>query len=89
MSIWTDKQGRRHVGIMVAGQRIYRILPEGASAGDAKHLDAQLRAAVANNKSPVIPDDPALPQVMGLYLEHFKTLRSPESTKFHALRIGQ
>lgn len=25
--IWTDKAGRRHVGIMVAGRRIHRRLP--------------------------------------------------------------
>lgn len=88
MSTWTDKQGRRHVGIMVAGQRIHRILPAGSSAGDAKRLEAELRAAMAHRKSPFIPGDPALPHVMGLYLEHCNTLRSPETAKFHALRLG-
>lgn len=88
MSIWTDKQGRRHVGIMVAGQRVHRILPEGASAGDAKQLEAELRAALAHKKAPVIPGDPLLAFVMGLYLEHCDTLRSPDTAKFHALRLG-
>lgn len=73
---------------MVAGQRVHRILPEGASAGDAKRLEAELRAAVAHKKAPVIPGDPALTLIMGLYLEHCETLRSPETAKFHALRIG-
>lgn len=73
---------------MVAGQRVHRILPAGASAGDAKRLEAELRAAVAHKKAPVIPGDPALPHVMGLYLEHCETLRSPETAKFHALRVG-
>lgn len=36
MSIWTDKQGRRHVGIMVNGKRVHRVLPQDASASDAK-----------------------------------------------------
>lgn len=46
MSIWEDKQGRKHVGIMVGGERIHRILPSGSTAGDAKLVEAQLRAAI-------------------------------------------
>lgn len=43
---------------------------------------------MAHKKAPVIPGDPALPLIMGLYLEHCETLRSPETAKFHALRVG-
>ncbi|MDO9571141.1 MAG: site-specific integrase [Hydrogenophaga sp.] len=88
MSTWTDKQGRRHVGIMVAGKRVHRILPEGATAGDAKQLEAELRAAVAHRRAPTIPGDPALTLVMGMYLDHCATLRSPETARYHALRLG-
>lgn len=88
MSSWIDKQGRRHVGIMVAGQRVHRILPEGATAGDAKQLEGELRAALGKQKSPVIPGDPPLAHIMGIYLAHCDTLRSPETAKFHGLRLG-
>lgn len=87
MSIWTDKAGRRHVGVMVAGRRVHRILPENASAGDAKRTEAEIRAALGR-RGVTIPGDPLLTQVMGLYLEHAKTLRSPDTATFHAGRAG-
>ena len=63
MSIWTDENGRRHVGVMVGGKRVHRILPEGASASDSKHLEAELRGAMAQRR-PSIPGDPPLSAVM-------------------------
>lgn len=87
MSIWTDKEGRTHVAIMVGGQRIHRRLPEGQSKSDAKLLEAELRNSIAK-KLPNIPGDPLLSEVMGLYLAHAKTLRSPKTARFHALRAG-
>lgn len=89
MSTWTDKAGRRHVGVMVAGKRVHRILPPGATAGDAKQVEAQLRAAIAHQRAPVIPGDPSMVHIMGLYLDHCATLRSPKTARYHALRIGQ
>lgn len=88
MSIWIDKAGRRHVGIMVAGRRVHRILPPGATAGDAKRIEGELRGAIAQSKAPTIPGDPRLPHIMGLYLTHCDTLRSPDTAKYHALRLG-
>ncbi|MFN3495762.1 MAG: tyrosine-type recombinase/integrase [Hydrogenophaga sp.] len=88
MSIWIDKQGRRHIGIMVAGKRVHRILPEGSTAGDAKRIEAELRRSLAVSKQPSIPGDPTLAHVLGLYLTHCDTLRSPDTAKFHALRLG-
>ena len=88
MSSWIDKQGRRHVGIMVAGKRIHRILPAGATAGDAKRIEGELRAAIGHQKTPSIPGDPQLAHIMGLYLAHCDTLRSPATAKYHALRLG-
>lgn len=87
MSIWTDEQGRIHVGIMVSGKRIHRRLPEGATKSDAKLIEAELRKA-AGRKQVNIPGDPPLTEIMGLYLAHAETLRSPETAKFHALRAG-
>ena len=87
MSIWTDKDGKQHVSLMVGGKRIHRRLPSGASARDAKELEAELRVSLGR-RSPNIPGDPLLAQVMGLYMAHCETLRSPETAKYHALRLG-
>lgn len=87
MSIWTDQQGRIHVGIMVSGKRLHRRLPEGATKSNAKLVEAELRKA-AGRKQVHIPGDPPLSEIMGLYLSHADTLRSPETAKFHALRAG-
>lgn len=87
MSIWTDAEGRTHVGIMVNGKRIHRRLPEGASKSDAKLVEAELRKSVIKRKIN-IPGDPMMIEIMGLYLSHAETLRSPETAKYHALRAG-
>ncbi len=88
MSIWTDEQGRIHVGIMVRGQRIHRRLPEGATKSDAKDIEAELRRA-AGRREPTIPGDPTMAEIMALYMAHADTLRSPDTAKHHALRAGQ
>jgi len=85
MSIWEDKRGRLHVGIMVEGKRIHRSVPKGATKGDAKLIEAELRKA-AGQRRVNIPGDPSMQEVMGIYLEHAKSLRSPETATFHALR---
>lgn len=88
MSTWIDKDGRRHVGIMVRGQRVHRTLPEGATAGDAKQLEADLRAAVGRKRAPVIPGDPPMMEILELYAQHCdQGLRSPDTAKFHAARL--
>lgn len=88
MSIWDDKKGRKHVGIMVAGKRVHRILPEGATASDAKLVEAELRAAVARAPKMVrIPGDPPMLQIIQIYINHSKTLRSSETSEFHAARL--
>lgn len=88
MSIWTDKKGRRHVGIMVDGRRVHRILPEDATASAAKQLEADLRAGLAVAKTPRIPNDPRLTEVISLYVAHAETLRSTKTALDHARRIG-
>lgn len=86
MSIWTDKQGRRHVGVMVDGKRVHRILPEDATASDAKRFEGELRAALGRQRAPIVPGDPPMAKIMELYMAHAKTLRSPETAIHHAQR---
>ena len=90
MSIWDDKQGRKHVGIMVGGKRVHRILQVGATESDAKLVEAQLRTAIdkAPAKKVNIPGDPMLVDVMALYMDHADNLRSPKTAKHHAVRFG-
>jgi len=89
MSIWQDKQGRTHVGIMVEGQRIHRIMPEGTTAGDAKLAQAELRAALVKNPKQVrIPGDMPMMAALTLYEAHAKHLRSEVSSMHHARRLS-
>ena len=85
MSIWTDKQGRRHVGLMVKGRRVHRILEAGATASDAKQLEADLRSQLVATKP--VAGDPLLVEVMPLYEEHAKTTRWPDRALVGSKRI--
>lgn len=86
VSRFVDEKGPR-VSVMVGGKRIQRRLPRSASASDAKKLEAEIRSALGKRKAD-IPGDPLLDSVMDLYLDHAKTLRSPETAFFHARRAG-
>lgn len=89
MSIWEDKEGRRHVGIMVGGKRIHRILPEGTSASDAKRIEAELRGDLAQATRPrAMPDDLPMTAALSLYTRHAAHLRSADTSKHHAQRLG-
>lgn len=89
MSTWIDKEGRRHAGVMAGGQRLHRKLPSGATARDAKLIEAQLRQSIALAKAPRIPGDPPLTACMGLYLDHAqRNLRSSSTAAHHAARIA-
>jgi len=87
MSIWVDKADRRHVGVMQGGKRVHRILPPGASASDAKRIEAEIRSAIGR-RSVAIPGDPLLTEVMSAYMAHANSLRSPKTAKGHAVRLG-
>jgi hypothetical protein len=90
MSIWEDKNGRKHVGVMVGGKRVHRILPEGATQSEAKLIEAEIRAAIARSpKKVVIPGDPPMPIILQLYTEHAESLRSAKTSEYHAKRLGQ
>ena len=62
-------------------------MPEGSTARDAKHLEAELLGSL-EKKKPFIPNDPSMTAVMGLYMEHLQNLRSPDTAKYHATRMG-
>jgi integrase len=85
MSIWTDKDGRRHVGLMVKGRRVHRILPEGASASDAKQLESRLQRELTAVKP--LAGDPLLVEIMPLYMSHAEHTRWPKQAKHCAMRI--
>jgi hypothetical protein len=86
MSIWTDKQGRKHVGKMVGGKRVHRILPKDATARDAKRAEALLVESLERDKAVNIPGNPMISEVMTLYMAHAKNLRSTSTALYHAGR---
>jgi len=88
VSIWDDKQGRKHVGVMVGGKRVHRILPKGTTESQAKLIEAEIRTAVARSPKQVqIPGDPPMTVVLTLYLSHAETLKSAETSKYHVIRL--
>lgn len=88
MPIKPTKGGGWDVSVCVNYARLHRSLPKGASARDARNLEAELRSALAK-RLPNIPGDPALPALMGAYMVHAESLRAPGPAKFAALRIGK
>lgn len=101
MSTWRDDEGRWHAEACIPPRRrLHRRLPAGASQGDAKRLEADLvRALHTTQRQAVqagqthqsqIPGDPPLSELLADYAErHTKTLRSPKTARYHALRIGR
>jgi integrase len=93
MPIRKDAAGRWHAEACVARRRLHRRLQEGASASDAKRVEAELVRALHTQKTarlPSIPGDPPLTELLADYSErHALTLRSPKTAQFHAYRIGR
>lgn len=89
MSFGQDKRGRWYVSVMVNHERAFRRLPQGATARDAKQLEAELVSALGKHRAPVIPGDPPMMEILALYVEHAKrSLRSPDTAEFHARRAA-
>lgn len=88
-----DADGRWHAEVCIGRKRLHRRLPAGATASDAKRLEAELTRALHAQKiarTPAVPGDPLLAELLADYTEHHaETLRSPETARFHAYRIGQ
>ena len=91
MPIRKDADGRYHAEVCVGRRRLHRRLPQGASASDAKRLEAELtRALHTTKRTPHVPCDPLLTDLLADYSErHALTLRSPDTAQFHAYRIGR
>lgn len=88
-----DADGRWHAEACVGRKRLHRRLPVGASASDAKRVEAELIKALhtqrTTSRTVNIPGDPLLTELLADYTErHADTLRSPETAKFHAYRVG-
>lgn len=88
MPVKPAKGGGWEISVCVNYQRLHRRLPKGATARDARALEAELISALAK-KLPTIPGDPRLTDLMAAYMLHAESLRGPEPAKFAALRIGR
>lgn len=93
MPIRRDAEGRWHAEACVNRRRLHRRLPEGATQGDAKLIEAELIRALhaqATQRQPAIPGDPPLTELLADYAErHALNLRSTDTAQFHAYRIGR
>ncbi|HND57403.1 MAG TPA: hypothetical protein PLN11_00160 [Ottowia sp.] len=89
MPIRRDAQGYWHAEACVRRRRLHRRLPAGASARDAKQLEAELVHAL-HTAAPATVGDPLLTALVADYAENYvQSLRSPETARYHALRIGR
>ena len=88
-----DAAGRWHAEACVGRRRLHRRLPVGATASDAKRVEAELIRALhtqRNVKTPAIPGDPPLTELLADYSErHALNLRSTDTAQYHAYRIGR
>lgn len=93
MPIRKDTAGRWHAEACVGRRRLHRRLPEGATASDAKRIEAELVKALhalALARQPQLPGDPLLTELLADYTtRHAETLRSASTARFHAWRIGR
>lgn len=88
MPITKLANGQYDVAVCVNRQRIHRRLPLGASARDARRLEADLTSALGK-RHPAIPGDPRLTDLMAAYIKHADSLRGPKPARYAALRIGR
>lgn len=92
MPIKPTPEGGYEVSVCVSRRRAHRRLPPGTSARDAKRVESELRIALGREavaRKPVIPGDPSMMEVLALYLTSAEHLRSPDTARHHAQRIGQ
>lgn len=92
MPIYQTPEGGFDVNVCVKRRRLHRRLAPGTSARDAKRVEAELIRALhvaTGPRLPQIPGDPLLSELMADYVVHCNTLRSPDTAKFHAYRIGR
>jgi integrase len=91
MPIHRTAQGGYEVSVCVRRVRVHRRLPPGSTARDAKRVESELRLAAersAGSRQVQIPGDPSMVDVMAAYCKDAEHLRSPDTAKHHAQRIG-
>jgi integrase len=91
MPIRQDTQGRWHAEACVNRRRLHRRLPPGATARDAKRAESELTQQL-HQEQPAAPvaGNPLLSTLLADYTDrHAATLRSPETARYHAYRIGR
>jgi integrase len=88
MPVKPSPTGGWDINLSVDRERVHRRLPPGTPKSAAEQLEAEIRVSLAK-RAPAVPGNPALTEVMGGYLAHAKTLRSPKTATYHALRIGR
>jgi integrase len=93
MPIRQDDQGRWHAEACISRRRLHRRLPAGSTARDAKRVEAELIRALHSTtpqRTVTIPGDPSLVALLADYAtRHAETLRSPDTARHHAARIGR
>lgn len=91
MPIRKDADGRWHAEVCVGRKRLHRRLPAGATASDAKRLDAELTRALheqRESKAPDIPGNPMLSELVADYTErHAHHLRDARTAQHHGYRL--
>lgn len=91
MPIHRTPQGGYEVTVSVRRCRVHRRLPPGTTARDAKRVESELRIAAertAGSRKVQIPGDPSLTDILAAYCKDAEHLRSPDTARHHAQRIG-
>ena len=91
MPIHPTPEGGYEVSVCVRRVRLHRRLPPGTASADAKRLEAELTLAAgreAKARTPAIPGDPPLSQLLATYSLDAQHLRSPGTAILHAARIA-
>lgn len=90
MPIYPTPEGGWDVNVCVSRRRAHRRLPPGTTKSEAERIHAELRIALGRGAAQriVIPGDPGLTEILGLYVEHSRNLRSPKTAIHHAARIA-
>lgn len=87
MPIKKTSTGAYEISVCVQGQRLHRRLKPGSSARDAKLVESQLIEALS--KRTPLKNDLHMVEVMAIYLENARHLRSPKTAGYHAARIAE
>ena len=84
MPVRKDKAGYWHVEVCHQRQRVHKRLRKGATADDAKRLEAEVRLSLGQ-----VSSDPELTALLSWYTQYYcPRLASPETARYHAYRAA-